>query len=437
MVNLQFWGGGVFGQGPVQDRSILPVEMFPFFRMEDSLYFTDLRFFPTVEGTFGGSVGVGYRYFSKSWDRVVGISGWYDADGTRDDYFQQLGLSLETYGGPLDFRTNFYLPVGQTEHQNSLALLNNSTHFAGNNLVYSEIETFTAAMRGFDMEAGVGIPGRYAQDHALRVYGGWYYFVDDSGDNITGVSGRVQANVAYGVDAAVQVTNDNFYNTRAFFTVSWTFGPFRHSEASDQSAEGRLGEHVTRNYTVLAPTRTRIDPNIVALDPQTGDPYTFAHVDSAAAAGGNGTINSPFQTIAAAQAAGDDIIFVHANSVFTGAAATISMSPGQAILGDGAGIQHTVTVPQIRIDLAAPGGGRKQPACLGVGDGNCRRARLQYHLLRLYDFQPGGQRHLRQRYLQRACGQRDSQPRRCGRHSTRQQLGHGSVCQHVDRQLHR
>jgi hypothetical protein len=347
LTSIQFWGGGVFGQGPVQDRSIVPVEMFPFFRMDQSLYFTDLRFFPTIEGTFGGSVGLGYRYYSPSWDRVFGVSGWYDADGTRDNYFQQLGLSLETYSGPFDFRTNFYLPVGQTDRQNSLALVDNSARFVGNNVVYNELETFTAAMRGLDMEAGVGIPGDFARQHSLRAYCGWYYFVDDQGDHIVGASARVQANIASGLDAAVQITNDNFYDTRAFFTVSWTFGPLRRAECSGSTAEGRLGEHVTRNYTVLAPTRSRVDPDVVAVDPQTGSPYTFAHVDSAAAPGGNGTVNSPFQTIAAAQAANDDIIFVQANSVFHGANATITMSPGQAILGDGAGIQHTIVVPQL------------------------------------------------------------------------------------------
>lgn len=346
-VGLQFWGGGVLGQGPVQDRSILPVEMFPFFRMDESLYFTDLRFFPTVEGTFGGNVGLGYRYYSQSWDRVFGISGWYDADGTRDDYFQQLGLSLETYAGPFDFRTNFYLPIGQTDRQNSLGLLNNSTRFVGNNVAYDQIESFTAAMRGLDMEAGVPIPGQFARAHAMRVYGGWYYFADDQGDNILGGSARIQATLAYGLDTSVQITNDNFYNTRAFFSLQWTFGPLRRSDSSGATTVDRLGEHVTRNYTVLAPTRTRVDPDIIAVDPQTGTPYTFAHVDSAAAAGGNGTVNSPFQTIAAAQAASDDIIFVHANSVFTGSAAAITMSSGQSILGDGAGITHTIAVPQL------------------------------------------------------------------------------------------
>lgn len=347
LIGFQFWGGGSLGQGVVQDRSLLPVEMFPFFRMDQSLYFTDLRFFPTIEGTFGGSVGFGYRFFSPSWDRVFGISGWYDADGTRDNYFQQLGLSLETYGGPFDFRTNFYLPVGQTDRQNSLALVNNSARFAGNNVVYDQIDNFTAAMRGLDMEVGVGLPGQFARHHAMRAYAGWYYFNDDQGDNILGVSGRIQANIASGLDTSVEITNDNYFNTRAFVNVSWTFGPLRRVDASGITTADRLGEHVTRNYTVLAPTRSVVDPNVVAIDPHTNTPYTFAHVDSSAAAGGNGSINSPFQTIAQAQAANDQIIFVHANSVFTGSAATITMSPGQSILGDGAGVVHTLAVPQI------------------------------------------------------------------------------------------
>jgi hypothetical protein len=362
MLNVEFWGGGVYGQGPVQDRSILPVEMFPFFKMDDSLYFSDLRFFPTVDGTFGGNVGFGYRYYSKDWDRVFGISGWYDADGTRDDYYQQLGLSLETYAGPFDFRTNFYLPIGQTDRTNSVALVNNMTHFVGSNLAYDQIETFTAAMRGLDMEAGVGIPGQFARQHAMRVYGGWYYFSDDQGDNILGASARVQANIASGLDTSVQITNDNFYNTRAFFSLSWTFGPLRRSDLAESTTADRLGEHVTRNYTVLAPVRTRLDSDVIATDPQTGTPYTFAHVESSAAPGGNGTVNSPFQTIAQAQAANDDIIFVHANSVFTGSAAQITMSSGQSILGQGPGVVHTIDVPLLgAIALPAAAAGSSLP----------------------------------------------------------------------------
>ena len=206
---------------------------------------------------------------------------------------------------------------------------------------------YIAAMRGIDMEVGVPISGKFAHDHGLRVYGGWYYFADDQGDHIFGGSARVQANLYEGIDAAVQVTNDNFFDTRAFVNVSWMFGPLRRSDLSGATVRDRLAEHVMCNYTVLAPTRTTVQSGLLAVDPQTGTPYTFAHVDSAAGPGGNGNFNSPFQTIGAAQSIDRDIIFVHANSVFHGADATVVMSPGQVIVGDGAGLQHSIAVPQI------------------------------------------------------------------------------------------
>ncbi len=358
---VQARAGAISGQGPVQDLSLFPVELFPFFLMDHQIYFADLRAFPTVDGTFGGNIGFGYRLYNPSLDRVFGISGWYDADGTRDPYFQQFGVSLETYGRWWDWRANVYVPFGTTFDQTSLGAIGNSARFVGSNVIYSELQGYIAAMTGFDMEVGVPIPGKFAESHNLRIYGGGYYYVDNQGDHITGGSARLQANLYQGIDGSVQVTNDNFFNTRAFLGISWTFGALHRSELSDPSQQSRLGEHVTRNYTVLAPTRSQIESNIVAIDPVTNAPYTVAHVNSAASPGGNGTINSPFQTIAAAQATGATLVFVHANSVFNGADATIAMNQGQALLGDGAGLQHTLSVPTGTITLPHAAGSTNLP----------------------------------------------------------------------------
>jgi hypothetical protein len=340
-------GAASLGQGISQDRSLFPIEAFPFFMMDNSLYFSDLRFYPTIEGTFGGSVGAGYRYYAPQIDRIFGASLWYDADGTRDEYFQQVGLSLESYGKWVDFRTNFYLPVGQTTQQSSSVLAPGSAQYVGENLVYNTIDTYLAAMKGLDMEVGVLLPGQFCADHGIRVYGGWYGYEDDLGDRILGASARVQANIASGLDASVSVTNDNYFDTRAFVSVSWTFGPLHRSNLSQDNSKGRMGERVTRNYTVLVTPQTQ-DPNgIMAIDPATGKPYVIAHVDSSAAAGGNGGVNNPFQTIAAAEApaVGANIIFVHAGSVFNGNASNVVMQSGQLLFGDGTGEQHFISVP--------------------------------------------------------------------------------------------
>jgi len=336
-------GGFNFGQGVVQDRSIAPIEAFPFYLMNDGLIFGDLRFFPTIEGTFGGSVGAGYRYYSKGLDRIFGISGWFDADGTRAEYFQQLGLSLETFGGPFDFRTNFYLPVGQTYQQSSNGAVPGSARFVNQNIAFDQLTTFLAANRGLDMEVGVPIPGQFAHDHGIRIYGGWYFFNDNQGDNIIGGSARVAANIFSGLDMSAQVTNDSYFDTRGFVNVSWTFGPLHRSQLSQDDSRGRMGEHVTRNYTVLVTSRSNVDPAVMAIDPATSQPYVVAHVNSAAAPGGNGSVNSPFQTIAAAQAVNNDLVFVQAGSIFHGANATIVMKNGEQLFGDGTGVQNFIT----------------------------------------------------------------------------------------------
>jgi hypothetical protein len=341
-LGLDFTLGFSEGQGPVQDRPLAPLEAFPYFLVNDSLFFSDLRFYPTIDGTFGGSLGGGYRYYSRSLNRIFGASLWYDGDGTRDVYFQQVGLSLETYG-VIDFRTNLYLPVGQTTQQGGQAIVSGSQQFVGQNLAYDTLTTYLAAMRGLDFEAGVGIPGRFAEDHGIRAYLGGYYYNDDEGDHILGISGRVQANIWSGLDASVQVTNDNYFNTRAFLNVSWTFGPLHRSELSQATTEGRLGERVTRNFTVLAISESQVnDP--LAVNPNTHQPYVIAHVDSSAAPGGDGSVNSPFQTLAAAEASGAAVLFVHAGSVFNGSAASVVMNPGQYLFGDGTGERNFLPI---------------------------------------------------------------------------------------------
>lgn len=337
--------GHIEGQGVPQDLSLTPLELFPYMLFEDSLLFTDVRFLTTNDLTFGGNLGLGYRYYSDSLDRVFGISAWYDADNTRRLYFQQVGVTLDTFAGPFDARANVYIPVGPTYRQSALDLVGGSTQFVGNYLMYDQVRSWFSAMKGFDMEAGIPIPGEFANDHAIRLYGGGYYYNDDQGNTIGGGTARLQANLLAGLDAQVQVTYDSFFKARAFAGVSWTFGALHRSEFPQKSAYGRIGEHIVRNYTVLAPERSQLEHR-TAVDPATGDPYTFAHVASAAAPGGNGSINNPFQSIAAAQPAGRNIIFVHSGSVFNNPA-TLTLSPGQQILGDGAGVQHFVQVPEL------------------------------------------------------------------------------------------
>lgn len=361
---IQVRGGHVEGQGVPQVRPLTPVEIFPFWLENNSLFFGDVRFFATNDAfnggtadTYGGNAGIGYRYYSPALDRVFGVSGWYDGDNTREVYFQQVGLNLETYAWLLDARANLYLPVGHKEQEISLTPVPGGTRFVGDNLFYDLLRSSYVAMQGFDAEVGIPLPSEFAEQHGIRLYGGGYSYEDDIGNTISGWSSRLQANVWQGLDAQVQVTHDDFYDTRAFAGVSWTFGRLHPSQLKRESAFNRIGEHIQRNYTVLAPQRDEVE-HLIAVDPQTGSPYTFAHVASAAPPGGTGGVSDPFQTIAEAQAANRDIVFVHAGTVFNGLG-PIVLASGERILGDGAGMQHFVQVPllgQLLLPSATPAG---------------------------------------------------------------------------------
>ncbi len=361
-------GGGIMGRvdhiegtGIPQIFPITPVQLFPFYIQDESMFFGDVRVFPTNYLTVGGNAGFGYRYYSEGLNRVFGISGWYDADNTRSVFLQQLGLSLETYAGPFDLRSNFYLPVGQTTRQSGLSLVPGTTQFQGDNLAYDQLRSYVVAMRGLDAEIGRLLPGEFCDEHGIRAYGGGYYYNNSQGDQITGASARIQANLIAGLDTQLQVTYDNFFKSRIFFGLSYTFGALHRSEMKQTTAYGRMGEHVTRNYTVVAEGHNKTE-HVIAVDPATNSPYTFAHVVSSALPGGDGSINSPFNSIAAAQLAGRNIVFVHAGSTFnTG----ITFNAGDRIFGDGGGIQHFLQVPQLGT-LLLPQGAGALPVLNGV-----------------------------------------------------------------------
>ena len=119
---MQVRAAGISGQGPVQDLSLFPVELFPFFLMDHQLYFADVRAFPTVEAR-SAETSVRLRITTR---RSIACSA--SAAGTtrtqRDPYFQLFGVtSRHTAAGAGIRRANVYVPFGQTFDQTSLGAM--------------------------------------------------------------------------------------------------------------------------------------------------------------------------------------------------------------------------------------------------------------------------------------------------------------------------
>lgn len=360
--------GHIEGQGIPQVRPVTPIELFPYIEEDGGLLFGDGRFVITNDGTFAGNLGLGYRWLAPEVGRIFGGSLWYDLDDTRSLLFQQVGLGLETYGTDWDLRGNAYLPVGPESRQDSLQLLPGSLRYQGQNLAYSQSRGFYTAMTGFDAEFGIPVPGSIAESLDLRVYGGGYYYTNDY-HNIPGASARMRASLVPGIDVEVQVTHDSFFETRAFAGLSWTFGPLHYSNYPAGELAGRLGEHVTRNYTVVA-THQRLIENLLARNPATNSVYRFAHISSTGGAGGDGTVDNPFSSIAAAQGTGADYLLVQSGSVLDGAAGQVVLNPGERLWGLGGGVQQVLTVPELGTFAlpTGPGSGAQPILRNAVGD---------------------------------------------------------------------
>lgn len=337
--------GHIVGPTLGRDTSITPLELFPYVLSETGMWFGDIRTFITNRSRFGGNFGTGYRYFDSGMQRVFGASGWYDSDGSTGTTFQQLGLSLETLGDWWDLRANFYLPIGSLTRDVSDTIVPGSLRYSGYNILYDRDQLQGHAMRGLDMEAGMPIWGKLADQHDLRVYAGWYHFQGSDVQQIWGWKGRIQANFTPEVPMYIQLTSDQVYHTNLIFGFSFAYsGKLYDQRTSRKTPYGRIGEYVRRNYNVISPTQSVVTPGLKAINPVTRQAYVVEHVDSNASGSQTGTVLDPYATVAQAQAAHGDIIVIHADSVFSGANAQVAMNQGDRIFGDGAGVQNVIRV---------------------------------------------------------------------------------------------
>ncbi|WP_198000735.1 beta strand repeat-containing protein [Gimesia fumaroli] len=346
-----FRAGHQAGKTVGLDESISYLEAMPYLftwtkNPDDAgMLFGNFQLFRTNRGHLGGSAGFGYRFFNYDTDRIFGSSVYYGRDDSSTKIFQQLVLNVETMGRYWDANGNFYLPFGTRQKELNLEFNEGSQRFSGFNVLYDQTRTLGTAMRGFDAEIGVPIWGQLAQKHEARIYAGTYHFAATGSEDVWGWSGRIQANPLPNVLTELSITNDATFNTNVFFNITWNFAGRPEWNKMEKSTQMyRMAERVRKKYNVVVEKRDVVDSGLIAVNPATGLPWTVSHVDSLAAAGGDGMVLTPFQTIAEAQAGPDtDIIFTHAGSEFNNGP-PITLAAGDRVLGEGQGIDHFIDI---------------------------------------------------------------------------------------------
>jgi hypothetical protein len=278
------------------------------------------------------NAGAGARWAAPCSNWVYGVNTFFDWRDTGSSVFRQIGAGFEAMGPDVDFRSNFYLPIGGHRH----GLDFGNPQFAGTNILLDHF--FENAMRGFDTEVGAPIP--LLDRLGLRGYAGFYHYDNSNAPTINGIRGRLEARLTDNLTAHFAVQNDHVFNTTVSGGLALQWGG-RRPLGSGRSVTDRLGERVVRDTNIVV---TRNADKEAAIDPNTGKPIEVRHADSNAPGGGDGSVERPFQTLAQLQAgsAAGQILFVHTNSVFAGQ--SITLQNAQRFLGDGT--LHAFTATQ-------------------------------------------------------------------------------------------
>jgi hypothetical protein len=344
-----------------RNTSISPIEFFPYLIQDEHFFFGDARGFVSNYGTFGGNAGLGYRYLNESMLSWYGASLWYDADNTTSKFYQQIGLSLEAIVEGWEFRTNMYLPLSDLKQSYGVDNLNG--RFVGNQLLFDSSRRIGTAMKGIDFEGGYGLPvGIMGWESQLRGFVGGYFFNGSKVDNIAGFKARAELAVNNSVSTQVLYTNDKTFGSNTMWGVTLEF-PWGDTHPSNRWRRAMPSPYrvVERNYNVIvSQTRSNVQ-NVVAINPLTGLPYVVEHVPDAGTAGGNGSPGSSFATVAQAQAAGGDLIYVHSGTTLSEA---ITIANGQSLIGEAAN-QRIAAQGYGNVLLPSTGGGAT-PRITGV-----------------------------------------------------------------------
>lgn len=276
----------------------------------------DLRGHYSVNGGFFSNVGAVRKQLLNSGSLLgLGIYWDYDGDlfqnstigipgaifGQFGHVYQQVGISGEYLTDWGNIRSNGYIPVGQTGNQLS-------THGTTGGTFYQHYilgqNGLSAALGGADFELGAYVPA--LADWAGMINVGGYTFGNtrytkiggdrNGGDLVPffgGVYTRLDLTFANNWDFSLQYNNDSFFDSTGFARLTYRMGGSRRRNVPDQMEQPMFrNEHIVRaNETPM-----------VAFNPtNNNEPWQVVHVDNTALPGGNGTIEAPVQTLAAAQ----------------------------------------------------------------------------------------------------------------------------------------
>ena len=325
--------------------------------------FLDLRGHVFNDGKLAGNVGLGERTVIPSINHIFGLYLYYDVRQEEHGLtVNQLSPGIEMLGKRMEYRINAYFPVGDDE---SHSYQHKFDRFDGNRIVLKNKKKF--AMTGVDAEVGAHITQSTRHDFYFGI--GPYYFTADP-NNAWGGKTRLYWRYKDYVSLEASYSYDHIFKNIVQGTVmfSYPFGP----KLKRTGRNCPNGNDLALSRAAFAPYRFEIPvvetrkQHRNAVNPATGQPWRVWFVRNTSSS--NGTYESPFSTLLAAQNASgpNDMIYVFQGDGTTrGMDAGIVLKNGQSLFGSGT--KQTISTSVGRINI--PAQTRGAPTITAPGDG--------------------------------------------------------------------
>ena len=280
------------------------------------LWAADVRGHLSVNGGFFSNVGAVRKQFLGG--SLLGIGVYWDYDGDLNQYsdyaipysdtvfaggqvYNQVGISGEWLTDFGNLRSNGYIPVGTTAEYVG--------PFVGNAVLCQN--GLNAGLAGTDLEVGAYIPGLSDWAGMISVggyaYGNARYNFPNGQDVVPwfgGVYTRLDMTFIENWDFSLQYNNDSYFDSTGFARLTYRMGGSRRRNVPDQMEQPMMrNEHIVRAHQTPE----------AAINPDTGTAWRVINVDNSGTGPGAGTAESPYTTLASAQAAATnpyDIVYV-------------------------------------------------------------------------------------------------------------------------------
>ncbi len=242
-------------------------------------------------------------------------------------------------GQDVDLRANAYFPLSDGQTYATPNTGQSNPYLAGSGVLYDTNGTLVEKPQGgFDIELGYRLPVFEGHVDSVRAYAGIYRFAATGTDTVQGGRARIAADVTPWLQVGARVQHDGERGSQGF--VEATFRLPGKASFRKEGLRSRLDESPERDIDIVTSAKVT-DTGIgkPVLNQDTGAAQRIIHVDNTNATAGDGSADSPYATLKAAEAALQpyDVVYVHrGDGATTGQDQGIIIDkPGVKLIGSG------------------------------------------------------------------------------------------------------